>query len=60
MYDFSMISLSMKFAGIYEIISGMISSRGWSGALEAFVLRLTNIRVCMELLGAFDARKGVG
>ena len=35
-------------------------SRRWRGALEAFVLRLTNIRVCMELLGAFDARKGVG
>ena len=37
-----------------------VNVRGHGGALEAFVLRLTNIRVCMELLGAFDARKGVG
>ena len=45
--------------GREAMVSGRYS-RGWRGALEAFVLRLTNIRVCMELLGAFDARGGVG
>ena len=35
-------------------------ARGDRGALEAFVLWLTNIRVCAGELGAFDAHLCVG
>ena len=39
---------------------GEVGRRGARGALEAFVLWLTNIRVCAGELGAFDAHLCVG
>ena len=38
----------------------LYQARGDRGALEAFVLWLTNIRVCAGELGAFDAHLCVG
>ena len=51
--------LRFKVSGRFDNGS-QTGERGDRGALEAFVLWLTNIRVCAGELGAFDAHLCVG